>query len=142
MKTELKKKKEERKLFISSLSLLPLLVSHPARHRLSVSTPQTRLTSRVVIFFTEPPHPLGSRSSLQSWSMEGRMFDCLVKWTGGVPEFCFFCWVFSFFFLTFLFPSSPLGVSGGFGKDEISAVEIHDPVLQVEFPFGLTSVNL
>lgn len=37
---------------------------------------------------------------------------------------------------------SPLGVSDGFGEDVVSPVQVHDPVLQVEFPFVLTSVNL
>lgn len=39
-------------------------------------------------------------------------------------------------------PASPLGVSDGFGKDIISAVQVHYPVFQVELPFVLTSVDL
>lgn len=38
--------------------------------------------------------------------------------------------------------SSPFGIPNGFGEDIVSPVQIHDPVLQVEFPFVLTSVNL
>lgn len=45
--------------------------------------------------------------------------------------FCFVC-----------FSSSPFGVPDGFGEDIVSPIQIHDPVLQVEFPFVLTSVNL
>lgn len=39
-------------------------------------------------------------------------------------------------------PASPLGISDGFGKDIISAVQVHYPVFQVELPFVLTSVDL
>lgn len=40
------------------------------------------------------------------------------------------------------FSASPLGIPDGFGEDVVSPVQIHDPILQVEFPFVLTSVNL
>lgn len=45
-------------------------------------------------------------------------------------------------FLFFLIPSSPFGFPNGFGEDIVSPIQIHDPILQVEFPFVLTSVNL
>lgn len=38
--------------------------------------------------------------------------------------------------------ASPLGIPNGFGEDVVSPIQIHDPILQVEFPFVLTSVNL
>lgn len=38
--------------------------------------------------------------------------------------------------------TSPLSVPNGFGEDKVSPIQIHDSVLQVEFPFVLTSVNL
>lgn len=37
---------------------------------------------------------------------------------------------------------SPFCVPDGFGENVVSPVQIHDPVLQVEFPFVLTSVDL
>lgn len=45
-------------------------------------------------------------------------------------------------FFFFCFSSSPFSVPDGFGEDIVSPIQIHDPVLQVEFPFVLTSVNL
>lgn len=42
----------------------------------------------------------------------------------------------------FFSSSSPFGIPNGFGEDIVSPIQIHDPVLQVEFPFVLTSVNL
>lgn len=41
----------------------------------------------------------------------------------------------------FFFPS-PFCISNGFREHVVSPIQIHDPVLQVEFPFVLTSVNL
>lgn len=41
-----------------------------------------------------------------------------------------------------LLPSSPFSVADSFGEDVVPPVQVHDPVLQVEFPFVLTSVNL
>lgn len=68
--------------------------------------------------------------------------------TEGVSEFPLLRLCLSFFFFFFLFlghdpaPPSPLGVPDGFGEDVVSPVQVHDAVLQVEFPFVLTSVNL
>lgn len=42
----------------------------------------------------------------------------------------------------FFFPSSPFCIPNGFREHIVSPIQIHDPVLQVEFPFVLTSVNL
>lgn len=44
--------------------------------------------------------------------------------------------------LFFFFPSSPFCIPNGFREHIVSPIQIHDPVLQVEFPFVLTSVNL
>lgn len=65
------------------------------------------------------------------------------NWIEGVSEFLLLrlCLLF-FFFFVFAFSSSPFGVPDGFGEDIVSPVQIHDAVLQVEFPFVLTSVNL
>lgn len=42
----------------------------------------------------------------------------------------------------FFFQSSPFCIPNGFREHIVSPIQIHDPVLQVEFPFVLTSVNL
>ncbi len=44
--------------------------------------------------------------------------------------------------LLFFFSTSPFSITNGFGEDIVSPIQIHDPVLQVEFPFVLTPVNL
>lgn len=59
-----------------------------------------------------------------------------VNWIEGVTEFLLL------FFGGFFFSTSPFGIPNGFGEDVVSPIQIHDPVLQVEFPFVLTSVNL
>lgn len=60
-----------------------------------------------------------------------------VNWIEGVTEFLLLSLCLFFFFST-----SPFGIPNGFGEDIVSPVQVHDPVLQVEFPFVLTSVNL
>lgn len=68
--------------------------------------------------------------------------------TGGFGEVLLLRLCLSFFFFDVSFrchdpaPPSPLGVPDGFGEDVVSPVQVHDAVLQVEFPFVLTSVNL
>ena len=42
----------------------------------------------------------------------------------------------------FLWCVLPLSVPDGFGEDVVSAIQVHDPILQVELPFVLTSVDL
>ena len=61
-----------------------------------------------------------------------------VNWIEGVTEFLLLLLCLFVFFVS----TSPFGVPNGFGEDIVSPVQIHDPVLQVEFPFVLTSVNL
>lgn len=63
------------------------------------------------------------------------------NWIEGVSEFLLLR-LCLFFFLCLSFSSSPFSVPDGFGEDIVSPVQIHDAVLQVEFPFVLTSVNL
>ena len=59
--------------------------------------------------------------------------------------FLVLCFSLFFFFLFHPQPAtcvSPFGIPDGLGEDVVSPVQIHDPVLQVEFPFVLTSVDL
>lgn len=63
----------------------------------------------------------------------GRMLKYLLNW----QEFQFLLLCF-FFFLS----SSPFCIPNGFREHIVSPIQIHDPVLQVEFPFVLTSVDL
>lgn len=60
-----------------------------------------------------------------------------VNWIVGATECLLLLLCLLFFFFT-----SPFGIPNGFGEDIVSPIQIHDPVLQVEFPFVLTSVNL
>lgn len=97
---------------------------------------------------TVPHSPLGSSefSKTQKKFPEmnpvtgyGRILKVSVNWIEGVTEFLLL--LLRLFFL-FFFSTSPFGIPNGFGEDIVSPIQIHDPVLQVEFPFVLTSVNL
>lgn len=93
------------------------------------------------LFFTVPHSPLG----LSEFSKTQKKFPEINPVTGyGRIQKClltgFLLLLLCLFF--FLSSTSPLSVPDGFGEDKVSPIQIHDPVLQVEFPFVLTSVNL
>lgn len=114
---------------------LPLLVSHPARLvECFLTTPGFYSTSQSFGFVSRV---LSLRNSFLNESSHRMWKDAKlsVNWIG-VTE------ILLLLLSPVPFSASPLGIPDGFGEDVVSPIQIHDPILQVEFPFVLTSVNL